>query len=294
MALNPAGVRFDYTGDWTDAVLFITAGAGAKVQAGLLPVSATAPGHYFIAGNKAARLRVQINVRRITTGVTAQLYATGGGTGAQDTQLVDFGAVQQGMQEFNYAFGTTNDNVATWANGRMYALQFTWSGAGEIDIGYTLKPYQLSGWKAAVLTSDDAMAAVEDSLYNTQFISDGTFPEEIRLAKSDIFHRLVLAGIEPDAIYTDGLVYNAPEFSGVGFPTIPELILPSTYLAVGHAFRRISAYKEGMLADKADYYFKLYEQAMASAVRSLSYTKDGDYYLNKNEIRAPRSLQLVR
>ena len=163
-------------------------------------------------------------------------------------------------------------------------VRLTGSGSGATWEGFfRLVPYGQFGWEGVTLVTEETMRLIEDDLFNESFYPNVSYDAELRRAKADVRFRLIEAGIEPDSVWSDGVVAAPLETSptplpqtpsGIGLMVVPSLVLPTTYKAIAHAYARKTGYTDGRLADKADYYNSLYDDAMRGAVKSLIAVND--------------------
>jgi hypothetical protein len=162
--------------------------------------------------------------------------------------------------------------------------RFSASGAGEIDFFLCMRPYSTWGWETVSLTSNEAMKLIEPYLFNDTFVPSGAdgYDNEIALVKRDIYNRIILADVAPDLVLSDGAGIGRP--SGIGPFCVPDLILPATYGAIAHAFRKLAFSGEGFDSLAKDY-SRRHDQAMDAVMQLLSVRQGNDEKLAADSVR---------
>ena len=268
-----------YTGEFNVGGYTPDLGTRLLRRAVQLTMDDAADTFYHDGEDRAARCRVDCSVRK-----------SSGTVGAEIVIHDDNDLVLSVLTEFDATRNSSDHTVPL----RLPALggvapyylgvRLTGTGADATWEGFfRFVPYGQFGWEGVTLVTEGTMRQVEDDLFNESFYPDVTYSAELRRAKADVRFRLIEAGIEPDSVWSDGVV-AAPEDggspalpqspSGMGLMVVPSLVLPTTYKAIAHAYARKTGYKDGRLADKADYYNSLYDDAMRGAVKSLIAVND--------------------
>jgi hypothetical protein len=285
--------NLDYTGEFNAGF-----GLGALVEEQRLRVvrltDASAAPFYEDGAGRFARLRLDAVVRKSSAaGATVEVF------------VHDSLGVQQGEALLVNGCGASFRNLACdlalpdLAGTAPYYLgvRILADDPGAWDGFFRLVPFGSWGWEGATLCTAGTMRAIEDDLFNEAiYAGGGDYTNELRRAKADVRLRLLEAGIDPDAIWTDG-VLAAPgddSPSGIGTQVIPGLVLAATYAAISNAYGRVAGYTDGRIADKAVQFKSNYDEAMRGAIKSLiPINLDNDSVMSREESRPHRQRRCV-
>ena len=256
--------------------------------------------YYEEASGRAARVRLDGSIRHNDCGsVTADLV------------VHDSLGVVQGAPLLTYVFaGSFTDQIAalklpalTGTAPYYLGVRLTSTTPSIFEGFFRVVPYGQWGWEGVTLAIEATLLQIDDEFFNTAVYADITHPNELRMAKQAVRLRLLEAGIDPDTIWTDGVLATPDDDTSPAVPTSPSgigaqviacLVLPATYAAAAQVYRRVTGYKNGRLADQAEVYAEMYDVAMRGAIKSLlSVNDDGGDTMTRKENRPARALRMV-